>query len=67
MLRRFFGNGIQGAESRSANFEITEGVTKDILQRYASVAQKAIDAGKDRLGVQAKRLELIRRAMKGIQ
>ena len=56
LLRGFFGQGIQGALSRLANFELTEGLTVRTLEIAREIATNAIRAGKDSVGTQAVRL-----------
>jgi RHS repeat-associated protein len=63
LLSEFFGNSVEGAWSRALYFQIPENLTTVTLQQYAIVAQRAIDAGKDTLGVQQLRLDLIQRAL----
>ncbi len=63
LLRDFFGQGLKGARARAESFEIPKGLTRETLQKYAKVAQNAIDRGIDKTGVQAERLKLIERAM----
>ena len=63
VLREFFGQGLKGAEARAENFEIPKGLTRETLQKYAKVAQNAIDRGIDKSGVQVERLKLIQRAI----
>ncbi len=63
LLREFFGQGLRGAISRAENFEIPEGLTSKTLNKYAGIARDAIGRGIDKTGVQAARLELIKRAL----
>jgi hypothetical protein len=63
VLRRFFGQGLEGARAAIQNFKIPQGITPDLLLRYKVVAEAAIAAGKDQRGVQVLRLELIKRAL----
>ena len=63
LIQQFFGRSNPGAAARAANFEIPAGLTRESLEAYAEVATRAIAAGKDKLGVQAERLDLINRAL----
>jgi RHS repeat-associated protein len=64
-LRNLFGKGVQGAESllgrlrAGESVPLPEGVTRGTLENYRGVATRAIEAGKDKLGVQALRREAI--------
>jgi hypothetical protein len=65
-LRDFFGGSgaaLQGALDRAKNFKIPDGLSVETLRKYGDVAQRAIDAGKDKTGVQAERLKLVNRAI----
>jgi RHS repeat-associated protein len=53
LLKEFFETG-----------KAPEGLTEKSLQLYKEVAQRAIAAGKDQLGVQAQRLQMITSALK---
>lgn len=60
----FKANGIaSGATSLPQNIAVTPGISADLLQVYRDVAEEAIAAGKDTLGVQAARIDLINRAL----
>jgi hypothetical protein len=48
LLKDFFKSG-----------KLPEGLSQRTLQLYKTVAQRAIAAGKDQLGVQAQRLQMI--------
>lgn len=62
-LCRFFGTSVEGAKAALQNFQMTQGITRDLLLRYKTIAEIAIEKGKDGLGVQALRLQLIQRAL----
>lgn len=47
-LREFFKTG-----------EVPEGLSHDALERYRAVAERAVQAGIDKLGVQAQRVKMI--------
>ncbi len=64
LLRTFFGTSLRGAAARAAAFELPAGLTRASLLAYAELARRAIAAGKDTLGVQAVRLQLIERALR---
>jgi hypothetical protein len=53
LLKEFFKTG-----------KVPEGLSQRTLQIYKQVAQRAITAGKDQLGVQAQRLQMISNALK---
>jgi hypothetical protein len=60
----FKANGIaSGATALPQNIAMTPGISADLLQVYRDVAEEAIAAGKDTLGVQAARIDLIDRAL----
>lgn len=67
LLREFFGQGINGAQERAADFKLPDGLTREALDKYARVAQRAIARGADKTGVQAERLKLIERAVKTLE
>jgi RHS repeat-associated protein len=63
-LRELFGRGVQGANSllerlQSGEVNLPETVTPDTLRRYREIAESAITAGKDTLGVQEARRQAI--------
>ena len=62
-LAQFFGTSVRGAAERAQNFMVPSALTTDSLLAYVVVAQRAIDQGIDKLGVQASRLELLNRAL----
>jgi hypothetical protein len=64
LLSEFFGNGPQGARNRMNDFYIPQGLTRETLQKYAEIAKRAINAGKDTRGTLAERLKLVERALK---
>jgi hypothetical protein len=70
-LRQLFGNSTKGVESLLGRLRagdkvpLPEGITTQTLQTYRQVAEKAISAGKDTLGVQALRREAIDLLLKG--
>lgn len=66
-LRRFFGRGIAGAEFRRRHWAIPDGLTAEALREYGRIAREVIAAGKDRLGVQQRRLELVERALEELE
>jgi hypothetical protein len=65
LLRAWFGESTRGIEAalRKTPLEIPEGLTRELLEKYRAVAQSVVADGKDTLGVQAKRLSLIARAL----
>jgi RHS repeat-associated protein len=63
-LSDFFGGGPQGARDRMNNFQVPEGLTRETLEKYAEIARRTINAGKDKSGTQAERLKLVERALK---
>ena len=64
-LRELFGKGLEGAKDtlKRGRIEISQGVTRDTLERYREVAQDAIDKGRDTTGVQKKRIAIIDRLL----
>lgn len=64
LLRGFFGQGKPGAAYRLNNFVVPTGLTIQSLAEHGEIARRYIEAGKDQLGVQELRLELIGRAMR---
>jgi RHS repeat-associated protein len=63
LLKVFFGNALPGALNRLKDFVIPQGLTRDTLEKYGEVALRTIERGKDTEGVQAVRLELVKRAL----
>jgi RHS repeat-associated protein len=66
VLRQTFGQSVQGARDilqqiEQGTFERPAGSTAELLRRYERIAIEAIRQGNDKLGVQARRLEIIRR------
>jgi RHS repeat-associated protein len=64
-LRGLFGNSTSGVKAliqsiESGAFRPPPGITTQLLQRYGAVAERAILAGKDKIGVQVLRLEAIK-------
>jgi len=55
LLRKFFKDG-----------QVPEGLSREALSAYRSVAEHAIHAGRDKLGVQAQRIEMIDDALNRI-
>ena len=62
-LRKLLGQGLKGAEDTLGRdtIEIPEGVTSDTLERYKKIAEDAIARGRDKTGVQEKRIKIIDR------
>ena len=60
----FFGKGHEGLDALEKNFKIPNGLTKDALLKYEQVAENQIKLGKDKNGVQRRRLEFINKALK---
>ena len=68
-LTELFGVGLKDAEDRLEDDPIVmpDGVTKDALERYREIAEDAIQKGKDKTGVQKKRLEIIDKLLSQLQ
>ena len=68
LLRNLFGRGREGAENAlgklSSGGKLPPGLTKNTLDTYKKIAQKTIEEGIDKKGVQAERLRVIDEAMK---
>lgn len=64
-LWQLFGIGLRGAENTLEHdpIEMPEGVTSDTLERYRKIAHDVISCGKDKSGVQKKRIEIIDRLL----
>ncbi|MGO8673051.1 MAG: hypothetical protein ACLQVD_17040 [Capsulimonadaceae bacterium] len=59
-----FGQGPRNATDNLNNFSTPpSGITKQTLQAYSEIAQRAINAGNDATGVQATRLKIIEKAL----
>ena len=60
-LRKLFGNGLKGAKDTlgRGTIKTPKGVTSDTLERYREIAEDAIARGRDKTGVQKKRIEII--------
>lgn len=67
LLRRLFGRSVKGARASMERLVIPDGLTDETLQIYAELARRAIVAGKDTLGVQAMRLQVIEAILKARQ
>jgi hypothetical protein len=67
LLKRFLGQSLRGAETRQRNFVVPAGLTWETLEIYAQIARRTIAAGRDVLGVQQLRLELIERALHSLE
>ena len=63
-MKRFLGQSVEGAEARLRDFGVPSGLTRDTLETYAEIARRTVIAGRDVLGVQQLRLELIERALR---
>jgi RHS repeat-associated protein len=63
LLSQLFGRGTEGARLALSSGTIPAGLTREALLAYAEVARRAIEAGKDTLGTQALRLEVIKQAL----
>jgi RHS repeat-associated protein len=68
LLHDFLGDGVKGARDAltrlNAGGSLPEGLTKQTLDTYKSIAQNAIKAGQDTVGAQAARLKAIDAALK---
>jgi hypothetical protein len=70
-LRDLFGKSINGAQELLGRLRAGEsvplpsGVTQQTLEKYRTIAENAIQTGKDTLGVQAARQEAIDALLKG--
>lgn len=64
-LKELFGTGLHGAEEalRRNPLVMPRGVTEGTLKRYKKIAEDAIQEGKDKTGVQEKRLEIIEKLL----
>jgi hypothetical protein len=67
-LAELFGKRPEGAQAlldrlAQGPVSLPADVTRQTLEKYAQVAQNAIDLGKDKIGTQALRLEAIRRLL----
>jgi hypothetical protein len=71
-FRELFGQGGEGSVKGAQRLldrlaegpvELPSGVTQESLERYLDVAQRAIDAGKDNLGVQELRKQAIQKLL----
>jgi hypothetical protein len=68
-LTKLFGRSVAGADALLSKLrsgervQLPEGVTREVLLRYRDIAQRAVDADIDNLGVQARRLEAINRIL----
>jgi hypothetical protein len=67
LLSKLFGNGPEGARARLKNFEIPKGLTRETLEKYAEIARRTINAGKDNRGTQAERLKVVEKALKELK
>jgi len=67
LLNELFGKQVPGAVERAENFRVPQTLSRATLEAYGKLAQQLIDAKLDRLGVQARRLELVRRALEGMK
>ncbi len=63
-LGEFFGDSLQGVRDRLQDFSLPKGLTRESLLRYKVIAEKTIAEGRDKLGVQKLRLELVERALR---
>jgi RHS repeat-associated protein len=69
LLRDLFGKNVLGAQNlldrlAQGQVNLPPGLTQQVLQRYADIAQRYIDAGRDTLGVQALRLQALKQLLK---
>jgi hypothetical protein len=64
LLRRWFGRSVEGARTSAGRVTVPIDLTRETLLIYAEIARRAIAAGRDSLGVQKLRLELIERVLK---
>lgn len=67
LLRQLFGRGVQGAQEALAMGRLPAGLTRESLLVYAEIARRAIEQGKDSGGVQALRLEIIKKALEKLK
>jgi hypothetical protein len=68
ILSRTFGRSLAGARTtlqqlEAGTYQIPAGLTRQMLLEYQGIAQRAIAAGKDTLGVQALRLQIIEKLL----
>lgn len=64
-LGALFGTGASGALSQLGRLTaLPSGITANLLQRYADLARALVATGRDNVGTQAARLELIKEAAK---
>ncbi len=58
---------MQGAQRALQSGEVPAGLTRQSLLVYKELAQRAIERGADKLGVQAVRLKIIEEALKKLK
>jgi RHS repeat-associated protein len=72
-LRQLFGVGVDGAQrvlqllNRGVVLPLPPGITMEVLFRYQILAQRIISLGLDKSGLQAQRLEIVRRLLQQIE
>ncbi len=67
LLRRLFGQGVEGAKQSLGNLSIPSGLSREALLVYREIARRAIERGVDKAGVQALRMKIINEALKKLK